>query len=116
MPLPMPLEPPTTSTCWPLKSSSSIPVILFCCVLVQTFIEEFDHQKLVIISPALLESALLIAVLDKAHCSVKPARSLVLAHHSQLNHLHAPARVVEDDRNKHLSDARASRIVSNIHG
>src|SRR4051794_933366 len=28
MPLPMPLEPPTTSTCLPLKSSSFIPAIL----------------------------------------------------------------------------------------
>src|ERR1041384_6667107 len=27
MPLPMPLEPPTTSTCLPLKSSSFIPVL-----------------------------------------------------------------------------------------
>src|SRR5690349_13009507 len=29
MPLPMPLEPPTTSTCLLLKSSSFIPAILF---------------------------------------------------------------------------------------
>jgi hypothetical protein len=29
MPLPMPLEPPTTSTCLPLKSSSFIAAILF---------------------------------------------------------------------------------------
>jgi hypothetical protein len=32
MPLPMPLEPPTTSTCLPLKSSSFIPAILFLLV------------------------------------------------------------------------------------
>jgi hypothetical protein len=28
MPLPMPLEPPITSTCLPLKSSSFIPMVL----------------------------------------------------------------------------------------
>src|SRR5689334_9126618 len=90
MPLPMPLEPPTTSTCLPLKSSSFIPVILFCCVLVRAFVEEFDHQNLVIISPILLEAALFIAVFDKAHGAVKPVRCYILAHHGQLNHLHRP--------------------------
>src|SRR5215207_2780533 len=115
MPLPMPLEPPTTSTCLPLKSSSFIPAILLRCVLGQAFVEKFDHQNVVVISPVLLEGSLFMAVLDKAHGAVKPACSLVLAHHSQLNHLRAPARMVENSLNKPFSKARVSTSGSNIH-
>src|SRR5438552_18205906 len=106
MPLPIPLEPPTTSTCLPLKSSSFILAILLDCVLAQAFVEEFDHENLIVISPIMFEASFFKTVLDKAHSVVKPARSVVLAHNRQLDHLRALARVVEYSRNKPFSKTR----------
>src|SRR3954465_1973938 len=115
MPLPMPLEPPTTSTCLPLKSSSFIACDPSFCVLAHTFVEEFDHQNLVVISPVMFERPLFMAVRDKAHRFVKPARSFVLAHHGQLNHFHAPARMIENRRDKYFPKPGFSRCASYMH-
>src|SRR6266487_3867061 len=118
MPLPMPLEPPTTSTCLLLKSSSFIardPSLLICWALVQAFAEIIDHQDMIVISPVLLETPLFIAVLDEARGAVKPARIVILAYHGQLNHLDAFACMVENRRNKLLPKPQISCGVSHVH-
>jgi len=64
----------------------------------------------------MLEGPLFMAVLDKAHRFVKPARGFVLAHHGQLNHFHAPARMIENGCDKYFPKPGFSRSASNIHG
>ena len=44
----------------------------------------------------------------------KPARGLVIAHHAELDHLHAPARMVQDRRNKPSSKTGILCSGSNI--
>jgi hypothetical protein len=63
----------------------------------------------------MLEGSLFMTVRDKAHRFVKPARSFVLAHHGQLNHFHAPARMIENGRDKYFPKPGFSRSASNIH-
>jgi len=64
----------------------------------------------------MLQGPLFKAVLYKAHRFVKPARGFVLAHHGQLNHLHAPARMIENSCDKYFPKPGFSRSASNIHG
>src|SRR6476646_5050802 len=64
----------------------------------------------------MLVGSLFKAILDKAHVFVKPACGLVLAHHGQLDHFNAPARMIEHGCDKYFPKSGFSRIASDIHG
>ncbi len=63
----------------------------------------------------MLVGSLFKAILDKAHVFVKPACGLVLAHHGQLDHLDAPARMIEHGCDKYFPKSGFSRSASDIH-